>query len=186
MPISHDDASQALSDINRTQQRSSRLYGYSNASPHLIVWGLIWAVGYGAEYFRPGLNWVWPALILIGSAASFWFGYRAQPKGTGGATSYTWRYLAIFVAIGVFISSVFAVMQPLSGAQAGAFFPLLIGFVYTVAGIWGRAWRLLITGAAMMVLTLVGFYVLREYFALWMAIVGGGGLVLGGLWFRAT
>jgi hypothetical protein len=34
------------------------------------------------------------------------------------------------------------------------------------------------------VLTIVGFFVLPAIFMLWMAVVGGGALVLGGLWLR--
>ena len=35
-----------------------------------------------------------------------------------------------------------------------------------------------------MAATLVGWLFLRNWFLLWSAVVGGGALILGGLWFR--
>ncbi len=183
MPVSQNDAADALRDIDQTQQRSARLYGYRVASPHLIVWGVIWAVGYTASYFRPQWQAVWPALVVIGMVASFWFGARTQPQG---AVKFEWRYAATFAAMAAFISAVFAILPPVTGAQTGAFFPILVGFFYTLIGIWCRGVRMLIAGVALVALTLFGFFYLQPYFALWMAIVGGGGLVLGGIWLKAA
>jgi hypothetical protein len=184
MPVSHDDASEALREIDRTQSRSSRLYGYSNAAPHLIVWGIAWMIGYGASYLQPSWHFVWPILIVVGEAASFWFGMRAGHKN--GASDYSWRYAATFFSILIFSGAVTFVVHPTSDAQVGAFIPLIIALFYCLVGIWSRAWRMLITGVVLAVLTLIGFVVLREYFALWMAVVGGGGLILGGFWLRSV
>ena len=183
MPVSKSDAADTLRDIDQTQERSARLYGYRMASPHLIVWGVIWAIGYTASYARPQWQAVWPLLIVIGMVASFWFGSRAKPEA---AVKFHWRYAATFAAIAVFISAVFAILPPVTGAQTGAFFPILVGFFYTLVGIWSRGARMLITGVALVALTLFGFFYLPQYFALWMAIVGGGGLVLGGIWLKAA
>ena len=183
MPVSQSDAADALRDIDKTQARSARLYGYRMASPHLIVWGVIWAIGYAASYLRPEWHLVWPVLVAAGSLASFWFGSRAKPEG---AVKLDWRYAATFAAIAVFISAVFMILPPVTGAQTGAFFPILVGFFYTLIGIWSRGTRMLVAGVALVALTLFGFFYLQPYFALWMAIVGGGGLVLGGIWLKAA
>jgi hypothetical protein len=61
--------------------------------------------------------------------------------------------------------------------------PLVIAATYVGLGIAvGR--RRAFTGIALGVLTLVGFFALPSIFMLWMAAVGGGALVLGGLWLR--
>ena len=44
----------------------------------------------------------------------------------------------------------------------------------------------MILAALIAVLTLIGFFYLPVYFGLWMAVVGGGGLILGGLWLRSV
>jgi uncharacterized membrane protein YsdA (DUF1294 family) len=178
MPISHDDAAEALREIDRTQQRSSVRYGYRAAAPQLIVWGLIWAAGYGADYFRPEWRFTWPVLIIVAMALSFWLGARDKSSSADDG----WRYGATLLAIAIFIGALFSVMQPVSKMQVGAFFPLLVGLFYAIIGIWTRGMRMLVAGGAITALTLVGFFALPEYFLLWMAIVGGGGLILGGLW----
>ena len=37
---------------------------------------------------------------------------------------------------------------------------------------------------ALIGLTTLGYFMLPEYFRYWMAAVGGGGLIVGGLWMR--
>lgn len=178
MPVSHDDAAEALREIDRTQQRSSVRYGYRAAAPQLFVWGVVWAVGYSSDYFRPEWKFTWPVLIVIAMGLSFWLGARDKSSSADDA----WRYGATFLALAIFIGALFSVMAPVSKAQVGAFFPLLVGLFYAMIGIWSRGGRMLIAGGAITALTLIGFFAFREYFMLWMAVVGGGALILGGLW----
>ena len=46
----------------------------------------------------------------------------------------------------------------------------------------GNGMRLIATGIALAVLTLVGFFAFPALFSLWMAVVGGTALILGGVW----
>ncbi len=75
------------------------------------------------------------------------------------------------------------VMRPADMAAIGAFIPLLVALVYTIFGIW-RGTRFLVVGIAVAALTLGGWLYLREVFMLWMAFVGGGSLILVGLWLK--
>jgi len=52
-------------------------------------------------------------------------------------------------------------------------------------GLFGAP-RLLVTGIGVYVLTLAGYFLLPQIFQLWMAAVGGGGLIIGGLWLRTA
>jgi hypothetical protein len=180
--ITREEAAAALRDISQTESLSSAVYGYSKAAPHLILWGFVWLVGYGAMAGHVTWPYLWPVLSSIGSAGSFWIGYRAS-QARGGVSD--WRPVATFFVVFLFIAALFTVMPPHEGEQIGAFFPLFVALFYALAGIWGRAPRMVVTAAALAVLTLFGFFELRAYFALWMAIVGGGGLILGGLWMRS-
>src|SRR5256885_14003100 len=80
MPLSPLEAQEALRDIAQTGRASATTYGYQHASPHLIVWGVIWLLGYGISYLRPQYGLVWPVLALIGTAASFWLGWKSRAK----------------------------------------------------------------------------------------------------------
>jgi hypothetical protein len=54
---------------------------------------------------------------------------------------------------------------------------------YTLAGLWlGPAFVAI--GVGVTALTLVGYFVAGPWFELWMAVVYGGGLMLGGYWMR--
>lgn len=183
MPLSTTEAQQALQDISAARQASARVYGYHAAAPHLLIWGAIWTVGYGASYFFPQQLLIWPVLVVLGILASAWFGWR-----TGRANSATggWRYAASVATVFLFITAVFAILPPRTNEQASAFFPILVAFSYAVLGIWATAPRLIIAGAVIAALTLGGYFWLPNIFMLWMAVVGGGSLILGGLWFRSA
>jgi hypothetical protein len=183
MPLSRNEAKDALQDIEKTQSRSSAAVGYRLASPHLIIWGIVWMIGYGASYFRPGLSPWWPLLVVVGIVGSSWIGSRKHPARVGG---YNWRYIATALALFLFVVSVFAIMPPATPSQIDAFFPILVAFCYALMGIWTNAARMMIAGVVIGALTLVGYFYLPQYFELWMAAVGGGALVLGGIWLRSV
>ncbi|RYG23105.1 MAG: hypothetical protein EON93_24420 [Burkholderiales bacterium] len=105
---------------------------------------------------------------------------RAQSEGFG------WRYFASFVVIAIFIYALIAVMGPITYNQMSAVFPLVIGIYYAFIGLWTRGWRMLPLGLALIALTAIGYFMLPEHFLYWMAGVGGGGLILGGLWLRSA
>jgi len=181
MPLSRNEAADTLRDIGRTEQRSSHAYGYERAAPFLILWGVIWFVAYGATDLIPQVSqWAWPVLAIVGMAISFWMGVRQQ---TSGASKYAWRWLALMAAITAFITATFLVLKPVNGMQIGAFVPLIVALIYIVAGLW-LGFRMLVTGVAIGALTLVGYLYVPQHFGLWMAVVGGGALVLGGVWLR--
>jgi hypothetical protein len=181
MPVTADEAAAALQDIHATTRRSASAYGYAHASPHLILWGVIWVAGYGLTAIRAEYAAVWPWIVAAGVILSMWIGIRSERVSTGRVDA---RPIATMAAVTAFIAALFAILLPLNGAQVSAFFPILIGFCYVLAGIWMRASRALVTGVVVAALTLAGFFVFPGIFMLWMAIVGGGALILGGLWMR--
>ena len=181
MPISPSEASKALREIADTELASSSAHRYALAAPHLMLWGVIWFLGYGTTYLYPRLTGVWIPLAIAGAIGSGWVGARATSR----EQRYDWwQSLGTVLAILIALCSLFAVLPDLDRPRIGAFFPITIGFGYTVVGIWHRATRLLITGIALTGITLLGFFWMPSHFALWMALVGGGGLILGAVWLR--
>jgi hypothetical protein len=183
MPVSQTEAAEALHDISQTERRSSAAYGYRLAAPHLILWGAIWFIGYGAPAVGIESSYLFPALSAVGVIGSFWIGSRSKPEA---ARKSDWRYWATAVAVFVYIAALFAILPPKDTLQVGAFFPILVALFYALIGIWGRAPRMLIAGVAIAALTLIGFFFLKSWFGALMAVVGGGGLVLGGFWLRSV
>jgi hypothetical protein len=189
MSLTPDQASDSLKEIERTGRRSAQALQYANASPGFILWGVIWMIGYAGSDLLPqtlgwrSVNWLWFTLTIIGVSISFAIGQaqrRARPM-TGPSARLRWG--ATILVLWVFVIATFAVLRPANPVASGAFIPLVIATIYAVFGIWGGL-RFLYAGIAVAVLTLGGFFFLPQHFLLWMAFVGGGSLVLAGLWLR--
>jgi len=171
-------AKAALDEINATMAQSGTLRGYQSMAPHLIIWGIVWALGYSAAYFVPDhANAVWLIGVPAGIAGDIFAG-RADRAGPMPPAIY-----GLMTVFGLFCIATIAVMQPQDPRQTAAFFPLLIAAGYGAFGSFGAP-RMLALGAALAAFTLLGFFTLGAIFQLYMAVVAGGGLILGGLWLR--
>ena len=121
---------------------------------------------------------------VIGIAGSMFLGSRQSGRKAGGGRS---KALIVALAIGGFGWCVSVIAPPVSFAQSEA---IAEAWRWAAPSIrpWVRAplggLRLSAVGAAIMVGTVAGWLFAREVFFLWMAVAGGGGLILGGLWFR--
>jgi len=181
MPLSPNEAADALRDISSTERRSFSAYGYKSAATFLILWGLLWMVGYGGTDLWPAQSGnLWLAVVVVGSVISTILGMRAKPKA---GRRVDWRIFATWVSALGFISSMLTVVGKVDDAQVGALIPLFFAWIYVVMGVW-MGWRFALAGVALATLTLGGFFFLHQHFLLWMAFVGGSTLVATGLWLR--
>lgn len=184
MTISKDDASAALGEIDAAGARLQEVRAYGRAAPFLIIWGVVWIVCDLAVQFAPRFGYAWPVGVLIGTLASFAAGARLRkPSTRPGANAGSWRYFANWFLVMGFISTLFLVIPVTSARQVHSVFGLVFGFIYVGMGLWA-GWRLLALGAALVALTLIGFFQIGAWYFLYMGLVGGGALLLGGLWLR--
>jgi hypothetical protein len=190
MVISSSEAAEALRDIARTDRRTKVSGAYHVASPHLILWGLIWAAGYTASGLTPPDQWglVWLPLIAIGVAGAIALGMRAgagrKSAASGGAGFAVGKSIILALAIGLFIGAVYFVFQPVSPLPYLVFPALITALIYVLLGALLGLPRYIAIGAIMFLVTMVGFVYAKTYLPFWIAAAGGGGLVLGGLWMR--
>jgi len=186
MTISPTQAAAAIEDIERTEQRTRLARGYGEASPHLILWGVIWMAGYGACAVLPREQWglAWLPLVLVGAIGSGWIGSRGARGRTGSGSGSYARSLLMGLSIFVFIAATYFVFRPVDAAPYLIFPTFITGLVYSLCGIVARMARFVWIGAAIFVLTLAGYVAAPQWTAIWVALAGGGGLVLGGLWLR--
>jgi hypothetical protein len=176
MALTPREAAEALADIERTQRHSATLRGYRGSAPHLILWGVLWAIGYGLTDLMPmRAGVVWTIVTLVGLSAGMMVVVR------GGAARTVRRYAGVTATLVAFCGAAFAIMRPVDGRQIAAFIPLVIATAYAITGVWLGS-RYLVTGIVLAVLTLGGFFLLHEHFLLWMAVVGSGALLLAGFW----
>ncbi len=182
MSIDRQQAASALSDIDAIVRRVRQSRIYSLASLMLILWGALTAVGYVATWLSPRNGGaVWTAIYVAGIAGSFVIGKYDHARD--GIRTFDMRMLAafcLFIAFGVFCSSVLGHFTP---RQLGTFWPIYFMLVYSIAGLW-VGYAFVAIGLGITALTLIGYFFAGDWFELWMALIDGGGLMLGGLWMR--
>jgi hypothetical protein len=177
MSLTSQDAAAALHDIEQAQARSANLEDYHQAAPHFMIWGVLWAVAYTLNDIYPlRAEAIWSAVVPIGVIS----GILAMRKGRN---ERTWRYAAVIGAIFIFVLATIVVMWPVNGRQAAAFIPLLVALTCVLKGIWSGI-RYVGLGIGVWACTLLGFFLVKDHFFLWMAVVGGGSLILASIWLR--
>lgn len=186
MPLSPGQAAAALEEIDRTERRTHMAKGYSLASPYLILWGLIWILGYGACAVLPPERWglVWLPLAGAGTLASMAIGVRSRARSGGGKLVSSGQTAVMGLAIFVFIGAVYYLFRPTSPLPYLIFPSFVAGLAYTLAGAVARMPRFVWIGVGIFLLTLAGYVAAPQWSAIWVAIAGGGGLLLGGLWLQ--
>ena len=191
MQISRDEAAQALSDINDARSRVDKLHGYSDSSPFLILWGLVWLAANSATQFAPALaDMAWLAGILVGTTLTIVLAtVQAKRRGVRDA-SQSGQSAQVAIRMGVsvavvlaFFSAMMTIAWPLDDRQFNALISLFWACAYMGVGVW-IGMRLFWIGAITAVAILFGYFNIEEYYSLWMGIAGGGSLIAGGLWLR--
>jgi hypothetical protein len=178
------EAAQALNDIELIVSRVRQSRTYEIASLLAILWGILVFAGNIATWLAPRQGgYIWIGVHVIGVATSFAMGLFHSPKdearrGFDGRIAIAFL---LFYAFGLLCSTVFGDFGP---REMGAFWSIYFMLFYCLAGLWfGRAF--IAIGLSITALTLIGyFFVTGGAFLIWMALVNGGGLVLGGLWMR--
>src|SRR5437763_6659600 len=147
------------------------------------MWGVLVFAGNLATYLWPRYSgYIWIVVNATGVVGTFAFSaFDHQPTGVLHFDFRIATAFLLFFAFGIFCSSVLGHYTP---RQMGTFWPIYSMLFYILAGLWfGRAFVAI--GIGISALTLIGYFFIKsDIFLLWMALVCGGGLILGGLWMR--
>ena len=185
MNMTRGEAEAALRDAGRTHEHSVRLFGYGLASPHLLLWGVLWVVAGAVGAVSPdtaGIGWL--IVDIVGIAASGYLVVRnARRYSEDSIRIQGLRYAATGVVLAAFVAMTLMIFAPASGAEVQLFITNIIAAIYMIAGFWiGR--RYAIVGAVLATLAAGAFHLAPAHLALIVSILGGGALILGGLWMR--
>ncbi len=173
MVLTKDEAAAALADIQETNRRGATLRGYRIGGPIMMLWSVIWMLGYLSMGLLPSHQWGWVWLVLdtIGAVGSIILARPADraAKAAGvKAGGNSMKMLGGMAVAIVFVMSTFYVLHPTDPNAYLAFPGLMVGAIYAAAGVFVAS-RYLGIGAVMFALTLVGFYAFPEALAFWMA-----------------
>jgi hypothetical protein len=194
-PISRQEALAALGEIDRVREHMRRTLAAGSMAPMLILWGVIWLVGFATEQFMAHAYRTWVVLDLLGIAGSMYLGMSGRSsavKGPGdGRIGASWIILFSYAILWSFL---LFPSEMISAGGWGSYGPVLerkmallwvtvCMFAYVVMGVWLDRF-LLWLGGLVTLLSLAGFYFEPQYFFLWVAVTGGGSLVISGLFIR--
>jgi hypothetical protein len=184
MDVSLTEARDALRDVDKATALSNQSRGYRIAAPYLILWGVIWIVGYGAQALSAAIltGRLWLVLDVVGLLGSGVIASRERGK-SGRQGKGLWRRLAAFATVFLFVAMTLAIMHPTEPAQYLVFPSLVLGLVYGLIGVFTLP-KFLWIAAIVSASAVLAFYFLQPWLSLCIAVTGGGGLVLGGLWMR--
>jgi hypothetical protein len=182
--IDSRQASEALADINDIVRRVRQSRLYNLASLMMIMWGALVFAGNIASFLWPRFAGpAWLAVYAAGIAGSFAVSTFGYPRT--GVRTFDIRMLVaflLFIAFGTFCCGFGHFTTP---RQSGTFWAIYFMLVYTIAGLW-IGYAFVVIGVGVTALTLVGYFFVGDWFEPWMAVVNGGGLILGGLWMRRS
>ncbi len=191
MNVTRDEATQALEEIGRAGNRMTQLGTYADLAPMILLWGVIWLAANLVTEFRPALSGAaWLVGIVVGSPLTLFFTIRQSRRAAarirqagGNPRALGDRFVLSGAMAFAFVGSMLLVIGPLNPRQTNAAISLIFAFAYAAGGIWG-GWRLIALGAATAAAVLFGYLALTTHYFLWMGLVGGGALIVGGLWLR--
>ena len=186
MNISPDEAKEALDAVQKVMRRTRHLIANSGFHIFLIVTGAIWIAGFLANQFLSDQAslLVWIGMSVLGSILSVILGRRADKRVCGPSPAlYLKRILFFWLVLAAFCLAVIAVTRPADGNELTMLIVLFIllgqfsmGLLFSFSSTW---WSLPIAALA-----LAGYFLMAEYFYLWMALLVGGSMIALGFFIR--
>lgn len=165
--------------IEQTRAGVASGYGF------FLLWGTVWIAGYLTTAFIPSSTGqiVWVPLVVLGTVGSAWLGMRL-PKDHSVVPSLGARLAWVnLVLIGAFIGAPFLLGSKFSYMASVAYVPAAVGVIYVVNGMFvGR--EMVLIGAWLVVAAVVSLTMGTTVQPVWMAIAGGGSLILTGVLLR--
>lgn len=177
MPLPSEEAAKALEAVEVAQTRSLTLFHSRLMGAYALIWGPLWIIGYTAyalrlEFTRP----LWWGIWVIGFALPAIYMFLRRKHAAD-------LRVAGAILSGLIFGHAILRLFPSTPQQTALFWPLLVALSHVLLGLWlGR--RFVWTGVLLAVLTILGYTQFPNYFGFWMAFVGGGSLILIGLWLR--
>ena len=187
MNISPSEAEEALAAIQTMMTKTRRAISSSGAYIILIIWGVIWLLGFTGSQFLPSDigGYTWIALDILGGILSAVVGIRMGRAVRPSSPSISGKRIGIFwLLLFLYCTAAVAVSWPADGKQMSMYIILFVmvgwlamGLLLSFASIW--------PGVVITALALIGYFLLPDIYYLWMAILGGGGMIALGFYIRS-
>jgi MFS family permease len=188
MNVSNQEAQASLASANDMMLRTRKAIAVAYSSPLLILWGPLLAAAYVATHFylRYAAPIFW-TMAIVGTLGSFIVWPRIKrnlPVREPAEERLSWRISGLWWSLFLYIFIWLSILWPVNGMQINAFILTAAMFGYIVIGLWFAAYFMVWLGLAVTAATLAGFFLLAQYYCLWMAVTAGGLLLGTGLYLR--
>ena len=187
MNITTSEAEESLNAVETVMKNTRRAISDSGGYIFFIIWGIIWLLGFSGSHFFDGRSSGigWTILNISGGIASAIAGVRMgkgvrNPQTTtlGKRVAVFWLLLILYAVITI------AITWPIDRKQLAMLIVLFVMVGWLALGLllsFGT-FKIALTITA---LSLLGYFFLPEYFFLLMAFLGGGGMIVFGLFIKA-
>lgn len=187
--VSPEQAKEMLADIDQMARRIRKTLAASALAPNLMVWGAVWAIGFTATFLNVARHgWFWAGLIAVGAVLTFiitWRAARERVVVSDEEKRLSWQIFWFWVAVLGYATALLFVRPPREGQDVVVTFVMLSMLGYVVMGIWVRSLALAVIGLFVTATMMVGrLGIDQQYFMPWMAVFGGGGLFMSGVYIR--
>jgi hypothetical protein len=186
MNISHNEAEEALAAIQTMTQKTRHSIASGSAYISLIITGIVWLIGFTATQFltAPLIVWIWIVTSIVGSALATFMGIRTGKRVRVASSAVTGkRILTFWVLLVLFAAAIIAVAHPTEGKQITLIIILFamigqmgMGLLLSFSATW---WTVPVAAVA-----LLGYFLASDWFYLWMGLLGGGVMIVLGLYIR--
>ncbi len=187
MNVSPSEAEEALAAIQAMMKKTRRAISSSGAYIFLIVWGIVWLFGFLCAQFLPYQisGYIWTGLDILGSVISAVIGIRMGTHVRSPSTTTSGKRIGIFwFLLFFYVAAAIWVAWPVNGKQLAMFIILFVMVGWVAMGLL-LSFASVQTGLVITALALIGYFLLPGIFYLWMAILGGGGMIVLGLYIRS-
>jgi hypothetical protein len=186
--ITQEDAQASLSTVHNVMNQTSRAIASTYANPALILWGALWVIAFTASHFY--LAYAYHIFMVMGviggtgTALIFRVFHSRAPVKEVSSRRMGWRIAVFWILLIVYVIIWLSLLAPFNGMQCNAFICTAFMFAYIVMGLLFDSRFMIVLGIIVTIATLVGFYFLKPYYCLWMAVMGGGAIFGTGLYIR--
>lgn len=188
-PITHEEARESLASIAQATRQMQRALAGSGLSTGLMTGGVMWALGFTLTFFLPRqANGLWFLISGLGMgfiAYRLYRQHRSEEVRSAEKTRHLQEIAWFWVAVMGYLVMVCLMLPRLYWADQLLLIVAFIMLAYVLMGIWLHTPLLIWVGLAVTGIAWAGRLLLPpRYFLLWMAVLGGGGLFLPGLYVK--
>ncbi|MCK4888030.1 MAG: hypothetical protein KAS96_11630 [Planctomycetes bacterium] len=199
MEMNQETAKQQLEMINEIKTQTKRVVAAEITCKYLILWGLALILGYlvAHVYYSKTSQWlidfcgrgdegtIWFVIMGVFGIINYVITKKDLKSGAVRPTDSSRSPKQMFwfwMVLGIYAFIALSVLAPSKGIQVNAFMIVTGMFSYVIMGIWGGEKILIWLGIIITANTLIGYFILPNYYySIWMAVMAGGVMASAGL-----